>query len=92
MSQNTEDILQARGEKYGRFVDQATVVVQLKSIIHERLAERQIAVAVDQLEAIYMICHKLGRIANGDPNYADSWLDIAGYATLVADRLEGEAK
>ncbi len=25
----------------------------------------------------------------GDPNYADSWVDIAGYAKLVADRLEG---
>jgi hypothetical protein len=37
-----------------------------------------------------MICHKLGRIVNGDPNYADSWIDIAGYAKLVADRLEGK--
>ena len=26
---------------------------------------------------------------NGDPNYADSWIDIAGYAKLVSDRLEG---
>jgi hypothetical protein len=43
----------------------------------------------DQLEALEMICHKIGRIVNGDPNYADSWIDIAGYAKLVADRLEG---
>ena len=35
-----------------------------------------------------MICHKIGRIVNGDPDYADSWIDIAGYAKLVADRLE----
>ena len=28
-------------------------------------------------------------IINGDPNYIDSWVDIAGYATLVADRLNG---
>jgi hypothetical protein len=35
-----------------------------------------------------MIFHKLARIANGDPNYHDSWHDIAGYAKLVADRLE----
>jgi hypothetical protein len=34
-----------------------------------------------------MIAHKIGRILNGDPNYADSWIDIAGYAQLVADRL-----
>jgi hypothetical protein len=37
-----------------------------------------------------MIMHKVARILNGDPNYADNWIDIAGYATLVADRLEGD--
>jgi hypothetical protein len=36
-----------------------------------------------------MIMHKIGRIVNGDPDYADSWVDIAGYAKLVADRLDG---
>jgi hypothetical protein len=36
-----------------------------------------------------MICHKLGRIAAGDIDYADSWHDIAGYAKLVEDRLNG---
>jgi hypothetical protein len=35
-----------------------------------------------------MICHKMARIMNGDPNYVDSWADIAGYATLVANRLK----
>ena len=34
-----------------------------------------------------MIAHKLGRIVNGDPYYADSYIDIAGYAKLVGDRL-----
>ncbi len=37
-----------------------------------------------------MIFHKIARIINGDPNYADSWVDIAGYATLVANRLENK--
>lgn len=40
-----------------------------------------------QVEALEMIAHKIGRILNGDPNYDDSWVDIAGYAKLVADRL-----
>lgn len=39
-----------------------------------------------------MTAHKLGRILNGDPHYADSWIDIAGYNKLVADRLEGVAR
>jgi hypothetical protein len=42
-----------------------------------------------QREALEMIAHKIARIINGDPNYADSWVDIAGYAKLVADRLGG---
>lgn len=43
----------------------------------------------DAVEALEMIAHKIGRILNGDPGYADSWVDIAGYAQLVADRLNG---
>ena len=37
-----------------------------------------------------MIFHKIARITNGDPHYSDSWRDIAGYATLVADRLDND--
>jgi hypothetical protein len=36
-----------------------------------------------------MIMHKIARIMNGDPNYRDSWVDIAGYAQIVADRIVG---
>jgi hypothetical protein len=35
-----------------------------------------------------MITHKISRILNGDPNYDDSWRDIAGYAMLVVKELE----
>ena len=40
------------------------------------------------IEALDLICNKLGRIANGDPTYDDSWRDIAGYAQLVVNELE----
>jgi hypothetical protein len=53
---------------------------------------RRLTLADDQQEALDMICHKIGRIINGDPDYADSWHDIAGYAQLVADRLNGVAQ
>jgi hypothetical protein len=36
-----------------------------------------------------MICQKMARIAVGDADYLDNWIDIAGYAQLVADRLQG---
>lgn len=41
-----------------------------------------------QKEAVEMILHKIGRIVCGDPDYIDSWHDIAGYAKLVEDILE----
>ena len=44
-------------------------------------------IVADQLEALDMIFSKIARIINGDPNYADSWHDIAGYAKLIDDRL-----
>jgi hypothetical protein len=43
----------------------------------------------DQWEALEMIVHKIGRIVNGNPDKIDHWVDIAGYAKLVADRLQG---
>ena len=34
-----------------------------------------------------MIAVKIARILNGDPNHFDSWIDIAGYATLAAELI-----
>lgn len=87
------DILTERGKRYGRFEDHAKLSQALKYAIWEHLDYDQRGWFVaDQQEALEMICHKIARIANGDPNYADSWRDIAGYATLVADRLEGVSR
>ena len=81
--------LNERGNKYGKFKDHAEISQELKSIILFFLVERNKQLDPDQMEALEMICHKIARIINGDPSYADSWIDIAGYAQLVADRLEG---
>ena len=80
-------ILTERGLRYGKFIDHARVTQELKNVIKAYLGDKSLA--DDQQEALDMICHKIGRIVNGDPDYADSWIDIAGYAKLVADRLEG---
>ena len=61
----------------------------LKIIIRQALLHHEKVLDSDQQEALDMICHKIGRIINGDPDYADSWVDIAGYAQLVANRLQG---
>lgn len=82
--------LAERGSRYGDFMNHAEITQDLKEIIFNHLAMRQKMMACDQMEALDMICHKIGRIINGDPNFVDSWVDIAGYAQLVANRLSGE--
>jgi hypothetical protein len=83
------DTLAARGNRYGKFTGHAEVTQTLKMIVATALTKRNKTLAPDQQEALDMICHKIGRIINGDENYDDSWIDIAGYAQLVADRLRG---
>jgi hypothetical protein len=81
--------LTERGSRYGKFKDHADITQKLKYVIRLHMGTRYDRLESDQTEALEMICHKIGRIVNGDPDYADSWVDIAGYAKLVSDRLEG---
>lgn len=80
--------LNERGKRYGRFTGHAAVTQALKSVMFN--SRPDFGLAADQREALEMIAHKIGRIVNGDPDYVDNWADIAGYATLVADRLIAE--
>ena len=86
------EVLEERGSRYGPFLSHARITQRLKNVAHQFAAEHGKRFDVDQAEALDMIFHKIGRILNGDPNYADSWVDIAGYAKLVADRLEGKIR
>lgn len=82
-----EDTLAQRGKTYGNFLIQASIACELKTVMWQHVVWSQ-HLRPDQREALEMICVKVARILNGDPNYADNWHDIAGYATLVAKRLE----
>jgi len=83
-----DGMLVERGNRYGKFSGQAEVSQRLKGVVREFEVKRGCDLDPDQRESLKMICHKIARIINGDPNYHDSWADIAGYAKLVADRLE----
>lgn len=89
MTQTVDQILTERGNRYGTFTGHAEVTQMLKTVIATALTKRNKTLAPDQQEALDMVCHKIGRIVNGDPDYDDSWVDIAGYSKLVADRLQG---
>jgi len=84
------DTLTERGKRYGLFSEHARITQALKEVMAAE--KRWRTLDPDQKEALEMVAHKVGRILNGDPNYADSWVDIAGYAQLVADRLNGDPK
>jgi hypothetical protein len=85
-------VLDERGSRYGKFDAHAEITQTLKRQAAWYLSLRNKKLSFDQQEALDMIFHKIGRIINGDPDYADSWADIAGYAKLVADRLEGKSR
>lgn len=80
-----EDTLADRGKQYGDFTTHGAVTQDLKNVARAHSGWNNLAPY--QKEAIDMIAHKIGRILNGNPNIQDSWHDIAGYATLVADRV-----
>lgn len=87
-----EATLTERGSRYGSFVGHAEVSRGFKTLLAQQLDKRGKKLSPDQEEALSMIFHKIGRIVNGDADYADSWVDIAGYAKLVADRLLGTVR
>ncbi len=94
-----EQTLEARGNNYGNFHTQANLTQTLESIItqhylsvHANEEGKAPPLPHFMAEAIHMICHKLARIANGNPYYADSWHDIGGYSELVVNILEESKK
>jgi hypothetical protein len=89
---DVDTVLDERAKDYGKFIEGAEIMQMLKRLVHNYIEERGTPLAFDQREAIDMIIHKLGRIINGNPDKVDHWVDIAGYAKLVAERLEGNAR
>lgn len=82
---NINQTLSERGKRYGEFLDHARYSQQIQRVLQQ--SPNWHKMRDDQRESLIIIAHKIARILNGDPNYADSWHDIAGYATLVDNRL-----
>lgn len=90
MRNEVDELLAERGEWYGGFDELAEISQKLKVTIGT--SGNFNGLATDQQESLEMIAHKIARILNGDPNYVDSWADIAGYAQLIVQRLERDAE
>ena len=92
-----QDTLQERGNRYGDFSDHAKIAQDLQAVMQgattgrvpfeEGGATPWLLLSPVQRQALTVIADKIARILSGDPNYADNWHDIQGYAKLVEERL-----
>jgi hypothetical protein len=79
-----EPLLNEREKTHGDYVANATLSQRLKATIRNSVL---VDLSKDQRESLDLICTKIGRICTGNPNEADHWKDIAGYAELICSRL-----
>lgn len=92
-----QDTLQERGNRYGDFTDHAKIAQDLQAVMQGATTARVpfeeggatpwSLLSPIQRQALTVIADKIARILSGDPNYADNWHDIQGYAKLVEERL-----
>lgn len=80
-----EQTLAERGNRYGDFADHAAIAQGLQDTIRTTHGWQRLDATKRQ--ALTAIADKIARILSGDPEYADNWHDIQGYAKLVEDRL-----
>ena len=79
------ETLEQRGERYGKFKDVAATTQQLMSIVE--CGANYEHLNAEQKTSLFMICNKIARAVNGDPNYIENWHDISGYSTLIENSL-----
>lgn len=88
MAKNIQEILKEREKTHGDFSAHAIITQAIKSCY--KITNSYDSLNSPQREALDMIAHKVGRILAGNPNTKDHWDDIAGYATLVSERIEDD--
>lgn len=83
---STEAILRERGNSHGDFTDVAAMEQNL--IMTMEAGVRWNELTAVQRCSLRMIQHKISRILSGNPDHADHWDDIQGYAKIARDRLK----
>jgi len=85
MNLNIQQVLSERQTTHGDFADHAQTTQLLKTVMHSQPGWSKLNAM--QRESLDMIVHKIGRVLSGNPNHADHWIDIQGYARLIEERL-----
>jgi hypothetical protein len=89
-SPGIEGTLAERGKRYGPYTGQATISQNLQDLM--RSTPGWARMRHDARDALSLIASKIARMLNGNPDYADNWHDIQGYAKLIEDRINQESK
>lgn len=88
MTTELEQTIAQRRGRYGPLIESGEVAMRLEDYLRSLPGWERLA--YDQREALAMVMHKISRIMCGDPDYDDSWIDIAGYVQNVVNRLRAE--
>lgn len=86
-TESIEEVLNSRGLNYGEFSNTAKIAQDFFKILEQSPAYKSNKLTDVHKEGIRMILHKLARTLNGDPMYADTYTDIAGYAKLIENHI-----
>jgi hypothetical protein len=82
MPDRPEPLTKERRKTHGEWADTARIANLLKQVLHGEIDRLDAELGAARTEALGQIMFKIARIISGDPNHADHWLDIAGYALL----------
>ena len=91
MTTDINALLAERERTHGDYATHALITQDLKRVINHHVGSLDRRLDDDMQETLDMIAHKIGRIIAGNAAEPDHWRDIAGYAQLVANRLEGQS-
>ena len=89
MNMNAEALIAERGQTHGSFAENARISRNIKAMMQNSPGWDLLSSV--QHEVLDMVALKVSRILSGNPNEADHWRDIAGYATLAVKEIEGAA-
>lgn len=83
---DVNEVLAERQTTHGNYEDHAYMAQLLKAAVRGGVKYHMLTDM--ERESLDMILHKIGRVLSGNPHFKDHWVDIAGYATLIAKVCE----
>jgi hypothetical protein len=90
MRSDTRGLLDRRQETHGDFANVAACAQDLKDMFRSWEGWKRLSPLMR--EALDADAVKTARVFCGDPTHLDHWRDKAGYAELVVESLESQAK